>query len=116
MNVLVSSFYVPSQIISDKEDGTALTLPSTVFRFWSLKSKVMALRQAPPSPLLVSKHSIWYYRSMYVDTWIRNQLLNKSLMLTFFFSFVSDYLLLNFCYRAQWFLEERLWLGKARVD
>lgn len=48
---------------------------------------------------------------MNVETWIRNQILNKNLMLTFFFSFVNDYLLLNFCYRAQWFLGGHLWLG-----
>lgn len=76
----------------------------------------MALCQAPPLPLLGSKHSICHYKIMNVETWIRNQILNKNLMLTFFFSFVNDYLLLNFGYRAQCFLEGHLWLGETRVD
>lgn len=57
-------------------------LPLTIFHSWFLKNKVMFLCPALALPLLMNRYTIWHYRTMNADTWIRNQFLNKRLMLT----------------------------------
>lgn len=54
----------------------------------------MFLCPALDLPLLMNRCTIWHYRTMNADAWIRKQFFNKRLMLTCFFPL--DYFLLNF--------------------